>query len=127
MAALSFPNNPTNGQVYDAPNNVRYQYRTASKSWVAQLDNNSALGGANPGNNPPLNPNAGTLWLDTDTNLLYVYLVSGATGTWTAVNGGAGAASSSSDAGLALEGSAVYDGNIVLPDVGINLEVSPAT
>ena len=125
MAALSFPNNPTDGQVYLAANQVRYQYRTASKSWVAQLDNNSGLAGANPGSNPPTNPNAGALWLDTDSKTLYVYVVSGASGDWVAITG-AGGTTSSDAAGLALEGHAVYDGN-VLTDIGINLEVQPAT
>ena len=125
MAALSFPNNPTNGQVYLAPNGVRYQYSTSSKSWVNKITEASGLHGANPGSNPPTSPVAGTMWLDTDSKTLYVYLVSGSTGTWTAVSGAGGTTSDAS--GLALEGSATYDGNIVIPDVGINLEVQPAT
>ena len=125
MAALSFPNNPTDGQVYLAPTGVRYQYNTSSQSWVNQITAASGLHVANPGANPPLSPVAGTLWLDTDSKTLYVYLVSGSTGTWTAVSGAGGTTSDAS--GLALEGSATYDGNIVIPDVGINLEVQPAT
>ena len=126
MAALSFPSNPTNGQVYLAPNSVRYQYNTESQSWVTQVTNVSNLAGANPGSNPPLSPTAGTLWLDTDSKTLYVWVIVGSVGSWVAVTGSGG--STTSDAsGLALEGSATYDGNIVIPDVGINLEVQPAT
>ena len=125
MATLSFPNNPTNGQVYNAPNGARYQYNTSSKSWVSKLTSASGLEGANPSATPPTNPNAGTLWLDTDSKTLYVYVVVGSTGNWVAVTG-AGGSTSSDASGLALEGHAVYDGN-VLTDIGINLEVQPAT
>ena len=121
MATLSFPNNPTDGQVYSAPNGVRYQYSTSSNSWVSKLTSASGLEGANPGATPPSSPNAGTLWLDTDSKTLYVYVVVGSTGNWVAVTG-AGGSTSSDASGLALEGHAVYDGN-VLTDIGINLEV----
>ncbi len=127
MASLLFPTNPTNGQVYTGPNGVKYQYSTTSTSWETRVTNVSTLDGANPGSNPPSNPSAGTLWLDTDSKTLYVYIVSGSTGSWLAVNGGGGGSTSSDASGLALEGSATYDGTIVIPDVGINLEVQPAT
>ena len=125
MAALSFPNNPTDGQVYLAPTGVRYQYNTSSQSWVNQITAASGLHGANPGANPPLSPVAGTLWLDTDSKTLYVYVITGSTGDWVAITGSGGTTSSDAS-GLALEGHAVYDGN-VLTDIGINLEVQPAT
>ena len=126
MAALSFPNNPTDNQLYLAPNGVRYQYSSSSQSWVHRVTEASNLHGANPGATPPTNAVAGTLWLDTDSKTLYVYVVTGSTGSWTAITGGGGTTTSDAS-GLALEGSATYDGNIVIPDVGINLEVTPAT
>ncbi len=125
MASLSFPANPTNGQIYSGPNGVRYQYNSTTKTWSTQLSTESNIDGANPGTTAPLNPIHGTFWLDTDSKNLYVYHITGSTGQWLAVAGGA--ATSSDASGLALEGSATYDGNIVIPDVGINLEVQPAT
>ena len=125
MASLSFPNNPTNGQLYTGPNSIRYQYSTTTQSWTTTITTASAIDGANPGATAPLNPVNGTFWLDTDSKNLYVYHITGSTGQWLAVAGGA--ATSSDASGLALEGSATYDGNIVIPDVGINLEVQPAT
>ena len=125
MATISFPNNPTDGQVYLAPNGARYQYNTSSKSWVSRLSAASGLEGANPGNTPPLNPNVGTLWLDTESKTLYVY-TDGSPGSWVAITGGGGTTTPDAH-GLALEGSATYDGTIVIPDVGINLELKPAT
>ena len=122
MASLSFPNNPTNGQIYIGSNSVRYQYNTTSQTWSTTISTASSLDGANPGATPPLNPTNGTFWLDTDSQSLYVY--HDGTSQWLAVATGT---SSSETSGLALEGSAVYDGTVVLTDVGINLEVLPAT
>ena len=118
MASFSFPQNPVDNQLYIAPNNVRYQYRDASRSWSTHISTTSGLEGANPGANPPSDPNEGTLWLDTDTKILYVFF----SGDWTAVTGTAGAASPSDPAGLALEGTAIYDGTVAT-DVGIHLEI----
>ena len=125
MANLSFPSNPVNGQVYKAPSGVRYQYVSESKTWSTTITAESGLYGSNPGSNPPLDPNHGTLWLDTDSNTLYSWVQVGATGSWIAVTSSGGTTSSDAS-GLALEGHAVYDGN-VLTDIGINLEVQPAT
>ena len=122
MASLSFPNNPTDGQIYDGPNSVRYQYRAARQSWSTTLNLTPEIMGANPGNTAPLNPVNGSFWLDTDSNSLHVYHA--ATAQWLAI---AGAASAADTSGLALEGSAVYDGTVVLEDVGVNLELIPAT
>lgn len=126
MASLAFPINPTNGQIYVGSNKVRYQYSTTTKTWSTQLSTESSIDGANPGATAPLNPTNGTFWLDTDSKSLYVYHITGSTGQWLAVATGTGGSSSDST-GLSLEGSAIYDGNIVLPDVGINIEVQPAT
>ena len=123
MASLSFPNNPTNGQIYIGSNSVRYQYNTTTQTWSTTISTASSLDGANPGATAPLNPTNGTFWLDTDSKSLYVYHT--ATSQWLAV--ATGTSTSSDDSGLALEGSAVYDGTVVLTDVGVNLEVLPAT
>ena len=123
MASLSFPNNPTNGQLYTGPNSIRYQYSTTTQSWTTTITTASAIDGANPGATAPSNPVNGTFWLDTDSKSLYVYHT--ATTQWLAV--ATGTSTSSDASGLALEGSAVYDGTVVLTDVGVNLELIPAS
>ena len=123
MASLAFPNNPVNGQIYTGPNSVRYQYRSSAKTWTTTVSEKFTLEGANPSATAPLNPVNGTFWLDTDTKSLFVYHT--ATSQWLAV--ATGTSSSSDVSGLSLEGSAVYDGTVVLEDVGVNLELLPAT
>ncbi len=123
MASLSFPNNPTDGQIYSGSNGVRYHYIAERKSWRTGINTPQAVIGANPGSTAPLNPINGSFWLDTDSNALYVY--HSATSQWLAIATGVGG--SSDVAGLSLEGSALYDGTVVLEDVGINLEILPAT
>lgn len=124
MASLSFPNNPTNGQIYVGTNSVRYQYNTTTKTWSTTISTASNIDGANPGSTAPLNPINGTFWLDTDSKSLHVYHTS--TSQWLAVATG-GASSSSDVSGLALEGSAIYDGTVVLTDIEVNLELLPST
>ena len=117
--AINFPDNPTIGQLFVAPNGVRYVYST--KGWSSNRSP-SSLYGANPGNNPPTGAPIGTIWMDTDTNILYVYKAENGSASWVAVTGAAG--SSTAAAGISLEGVAYYDGNIET-DVGINLELQP--
>ena len=123
MASLAFPNNPVNGQIYTGPNSVRYQYRSSTQTWTTTVSEKFTLEGANPSATAPLNPVNGTFWLDTDTKSLFVYHT--ATSQWLAV--ATGTSSSSDVSGLSLEGSAVYDGTVVLEDVGVNLELLPST
>ena len=122
MAALSFPINPTNGQVYLGPNSIRYTY-SVSRGWTTANDTTASLHGANPGSSPPTGAVIGTLWLDTDTNILYVRKQVGGNAEWVAING-SGGSSAAAAAGFSLEGVAYYDGNIET-DVGINLELQP--
>ena len=117
--AIDFPSNPTIGQTYIAPNKVRYVY--SAKGWSSNRSG-ATLYGANPGSNPPTNAPLGTIWMDTDTNILYVYKSVSGTAEWVAVSGSGG--SSTAAAGISLEGVAYYDGNIET-DVGINLELQP--
>ena len=124
MAAITFPTSPANGDVYDdSANGVAYVYVQSINSWTTQLASASTNASANPGSTPPLNPTLGTLWLDTDTNIMYVYLSVNGAMEWQAT---AGSGSTSNLTGLGLEGSATYDG-IELTDVGIYLETSPET
>jgi hypothetical protein len=125
MASISFPSNPTNGQVYKAPNNVTYQYKQSKLSWSTTLAPDALALNANPSATPPSNPIYGTFWMDTDSNTLYVYVNNNGTAEWQKVTGGTGTSTDTSDPGLALEGNAVYDGDIVLNDIGIFLETTP--
>ena len=118
--AIDFPSNPTIGQTYIAPNKVRYVY--SAKGWSSN-SSAASLYGANPSNTPPVDAPLGTIWMDTDTNILYVYKSESGTASWVAVTG-SGGGSSTAAAGISLEGVAYYDGNIET-DVGINLELQP--
>jgi hypothetical protein len=80
---------------------------------------------ANPSATPPSNPIYGTFWMDTDSNSLYVYVNNNGTAEWQKIAGGTGTSSESSFHGLTLEGNAVYDGDVVLDDIGIFLETLP--
>ena len=126
MASLNFPSNPTDKQLYNAPNNATYIYNATRGIWSTLKRGEAASTTANPGATPPLNPVYGALWMDTDSNFLYVYVNTNG-GEWQKVSGsgGSGTNTSTSVPGLALEGSAVYDDNIQLTDVGIFLETLP--
>lgn len=125
MASISFPSNPSNGQVYKAPNNVTYQYNQSKSTWSTTLSADALAINANPSATPPSNPIYGTFWMDTDSNTLYVYVNNSGTGEWQKVTGGTGTSTDTSNPGLALEGNAVYDNDIVLNDIGIFLETTP--
>jgi hypothetical protein len=125
MAALNFPSNPTDGQIYNAASGVIYQYNHARRTWTTVLTGTAGSSTANPSATPPLNPIFGSFWMDTDSNSLYVYVNNSGVGEWQKVAGGTGTSSSTSTPGLALEGTAVYDGDIVLNDIGIFLETLP--
>ena len=124
MSALNFPSNPTDKQLYRATSGRVYQWNHSRKVWSTVLSAAAASTSANPGNTPPLNPNIGTLWLDTDTNILYVRVNNNGVGEWRATAGGS--TSTTSGTGLSLEGTATYDG-IELTDIGIYLEALPET
>ena len=121
MSAVNFPTNPTDGQIFLAPTGVNYQYVQSKNTWTTTLSGLSASTQANPSATPPSNPANGTFWMDTDSTSLYVYV----NAEWQKVTGGTGTSSSSSVPALALEGSAVYDGDIQLNDIGIFLETLP--
>ena len=37
MAAITFPDSPTNGEEFDAPNGVTYTYNTVDDSWTGNI------------------------------------------------------------------------------------------
>ena len=124
MAAINLPSNPTDKQVYTAPNKFRYIYNASKGVWSTLKGGEAASTTANPGSTPPTGAVIGSMWLDTDSNFLYVYVNNNGVGEWQKVTGGTGTTDSSVPA-LALEGSAVCDDDIVLNDVGVFLETLP--
>jgi hypothetical protein len=88
LMAIDFPNAPTVGQVYD----------TGDRAWVwtgSRWDAFAAAGSGSsytPSPTPPVGPNPGDLWFDTNTGRLYIWYDN----TWVEVTG----APSLVDAGL---------------------------
>tara|TARA_Y100001973_G_C5195120_1_gene333679 strand:+ start:701 stop:1081 length:381 start_codon:yes stop_codon:yes gene_type:complete len=124
MAAITFPLNPANGAVYTAGNGIRYQYVEAKRSWTTTLSGAAATLTANPGSSPPSGADFGTFWMDTESNSLYVWVNNSGTGEWRKVAGGSTGDTGTGTSGLALEGTAIYDGTVVLSDLGIFLETT---
>ena len=138
MAKLEFPANPTNGQQYNATNGVIYQWD--SQKWQTRIVESYANTGGNPGLTPPPNPSPGTFWWDSEAGQLYIWYVDADSSQWmqAAVLGttydslcnqvtnqtlsARNLPSGTYDLSLALEGSAVYDGQQIL-DLPISLEL----
>jgi len=138
MAKLEFPANPTTGQQYNATNGVIYQWD--SQKWQTRIVESYANTGGNPGLTPPPNPSPGTFWWDSEAGQLYIWYVDADSSQWmqAAVLGttydslcnqvtnqtlsARNLPSGTYDLSLALEGSAVYDGQQIL-DLPISLEL----
>jgi len=71
MAALDFPNSPTNGQQYSAPNGAIYTYDGTAWTVSGVLSTGSAAGGDLSGTypNPSVIPAAHSKWTDTGATL----------------------------------------------------------
>lgn len=74
MAAMDFPANPTNGQVY-----LNYIYNTAKGAWLAKP---LTPGQAQPSATAPTSPSNGDQWYNTNDGNLYVYYNDGDTSQW---------------------------------------------
>ena len=139
MAKLEFPANPTTGQQFNATNGVIYQWD--GKKWQTRIVESYVNTGANPGLTPPQNPSPGTFWWDSEAGQLYIWYVDADSSQWmqAAVLGttydslgnqvtnqtlsSRNLPTGTYDLSLALEGSAVYDGNEIL-DLPIALEMA---
>ena len=139
MAALDFPTNPIQGQIYAAPSSVTYQWD--GEKWTTQLVASYANVGGNPGVNPPVNPTPGTFWWDSENGNLYIWYEDEDSAQWmqAAVFGkvfdslgnevtnstlsARNLPSGTYDLSLGLEGSAMYDDNVRMTDLGITLEL----
>ena len=143
---IAFPKTPTEGQQFIAQNGITYQYVGAK--WSTRLVPSYANTGGNPGLTPPNNPSPGTFWWDSEAGQLYIWYVDADSAQWmqAAVLGtiydslgnvvtnntlqSRNLATGTYDLSLALEGSAIYDGNDILDlpialELGQNLEVGP--
>src|SRR5262249_11133358 len=71
MAALDFPNSPTNGQQYSAPNGAIYTYDGTAWTVSGVLSTGSAAGGDLSGTypNPSVVAAVASKWTDTGTTL----------------------------------------------------------
>src|SRR5215470_7253329 len=76
---LDFPNSPTNGQQYNAPNGVMYIYSTANGLWMASGASTSS---STINATPPLNPYIGQLWWSPDLGQLFIYYFDGNSSQW---------------------------------------------
>jgi len=76
---LDFPNSPTNGQQYNAPNGVMYIYSTANGLWMASGASTSS---STINATPPLNPYIGQLWWSPDLGQLFIFYFDGNSSQW---------------------------------------------
>lgn len=83
MAALDFPTSPTLGQTYTANSRT---WKWDGSTWLSLGD------GLNPiaiGPTAPVNPDAGDLWWNNSTGVLYIYDIEAAPAAWVATQVGA--------------------------------------
>lgn len=74
MAAMDFPANPTNGQVYG-----NYVYNSATGAWLANpVTQNTVITSVVA----PTNPKAGDLWVNSTDGTMYFYYNDGNTSQW---------------------------------------------
>jgi hypothetical protein len=136
---LDFPANPTVGQESKLTNGITYQWD--GQKWNTRLVESYANTGGNPGTSPPPNPTNGTFWWDSENGQLYIYYTDVTSSQWmqAAILGttydslgnvvtnaelsARNLPSGTYDLSLALEGSATYDNNVAMTDLGINLEL----
>ena len=95
MAAMDFPANPTNGQVY-----LNYIYNTAKGAWLAKP---LTPGQAQPSATAPTSPSNGDQWYNTNDGNLYVYYNDGDTSQWVQVKSDATLSSTLGNRVTALE------------------------
>jgi hypothetical protein len=75
MAALDFPNSPTNGQIYG-----EWQYD--GTKWVSAVTNGNVF----VGDTPPSSPVAGNLWWNSSDGNLYLFYNDGNSQQWVVAN-----------------------------------------
>lgn len=70
MAILDFPNNPTDGQVFAAPNGITYRWKADAHVWLVWGTGSNA---AIIGSLPPADPFPGQLWWSDVLGQLFIW------------------------------------------------------
>jgi len=78
---LQFPSSPSNNDVYE-----NYIYNSTAGAWQKLPGN--AFAEASTSDTPPINPNSGDLWWDSDNGNLYVYYDDGTSQQWVSASDG---------------------------------------
>ena len=78
---LQFPSSPSNNDVYE-----NYIYNSTAGAWQKLPGN--AFAEAATSDTPPINPNSGDLWWDSDNGNLYVYYDDGTSQQWVSASDG---------------------------------------
>jgi len=76
---LDFPASPTDGQQFNAPNGILYQWNAAGSVWLAMGGSTSS---ATISATPPSNPFVGQLWWSPDLGRLFIYYNDGNSSQW---------------------------------------------
>ena len=85
--AINFPNTPSDGDTH-AVGDVTFTYNVAKNSWLTVP---SSSGGSSVvvSDTPPVSPNDGDMWTDSETMKLNVYYVDSDSSQWVEVSGSA--------------------------------------
>ena len=77
MALIDFPNQPNDGDVFEAPNGVKYVWNASKMRWECVTDDTpvSCVTNIYVGSDPPPMGQTcqGSLWFDCDNGSLYIY------------------------------------------------------
>ena len=98
--AINFPNTPSDGDTH-VVGDVTFTYDAAKNSWLTVP---SSSGGSSVvvSDTPPVSPNAGDMWTDSETMKLNVYYVDSDSSQWVEVSGSSTSSGSSSGSGVTM-------------------------
>jgi len=96
--AINFPNTPSDGDTHEV-GDVTFTYNAAKNSWLTVP---SSSGGSSVvvSDTPPVSPNDGDMWTDSETMKLNVYYVDSDSSQWVEVSGSATSTGSSSGSSI---------------------------
>ena len=79
MAVLNFPNAPTDGQIFPAPNGVLYRWDAGAHVWLVWGSGSNV---AIVGSMPPSNPTPGQLWWSDELGQLFIFYDDSSSQQW---------------------------------------------
>src|SRR5262245_55882865 len=79
MAALDFPNAPSDGQLFAAPNGIIYRWAAGAQVWLVWGSGSNA---AIIGSMPPSDPTPGQLWWSDELGQLFIFYDDGSSQQW---------------------------------------------